>query len=214
MKKKSNSNFIMVIFIFIAVFWGTLESSPIIYYNNSESSLEANQLSQYVIQGAVHFLKAYSQFLSFLAKAESAEIESVEHDGELKQTLEGAIADSEKAVSLYKQLKLTADAKSYDKETIKKLLQFDYEEFRKKHTLIHPIFDKVVNFLEKGKVKELYGDLVRQMEEILLTANTLKKSIDTKKLFSLVNDLLLLNHKCSEAMLFGQYVAMVFKEIK
>jgi hypothetical protein len=166
----------------------------------------------YVVKSAGYFLKSCSDFLLFLNKAEMAEIEGPDFDG-LNLSLNNAIANMELARDTYVQLKLQADLTPYDPSVLDKLVKFNYATFQKENRLIKPVFDEVEYYLRSGAVRELFGELHCQIDEILTAAYSIKTKLEVSE-FPEVSSLWDLQQKCCKSMLFGQYASRVFYKLE
>lgn len=199
----------------------TLNGWTLVYLNGSVWTFEFGEeeiagagdgtLNDYVIEGAGYFLKANSDFMLFLEKAEMSELNGVDFNG-LQVNLDNAILNMVSARDVYIQLKQKADITPYNPVVIDELAKFNYDVFRKKQGLNASIFEQVRGYLENGEVREVYGKIIADTEEILAIANAVKAKIDIGE-FPELSSLWNLGQACSNSLLFGQYVARVFYEI-
>jgi hypothetical protein len=199
-----------------------MEVSPAIYGNGGnklydpplvEGLTESTMsLESGVINGAGYFLRSCSDFLLFLNKVELAEIEGSDFAA-LNSNLSNAIANMELAKDIYIQLKQQMDVTPYDPVMIDHLLKFNYDVFQRKNDLIIPVFEEVKHYLESGAARELYGEILCQVDEILNIAYPIKAKIEANE-FPEVSSLWDLQQRCCKSMLFGQYSARVFLNLK
>ena len=218
-QKSSVSKFLLGI---VALILFHMNLSALTYCNDSYIAfLEADKkdkneavenIKGYLEKGAGYFLESYSVFLLFLSKIEKVELEDLNYD-ELKSDLNNAIGKMEYTKNIYLALNKKADDTPYNPKVINKLINFNYENFQIKNRLIKPVFYKIKNYLYRGRIREMYGERLSQIEVILNIANMIKVKIDAKK-FPEASDLYNLNEACSQSLLFDQYAARVFKEIK
>ncbi|NIR06304.1 MAG: hypothetical protein GTN82_12855 [Candidatus Aminicenantes bacterium] len=173
---------------------------------------EEKPLRMYVIEGAGYFLKSYSAFLLFLNKIEMAEVEGFDLN-EMYQILTNSIENLEYANETYTLLKQQADVTPYNPIVIDQLLNFNYDLFQKKDNLNPSILEEVQFFLGKGKVREMYGEILTHTQGILGKAYAIKGVIETGE-FPQISDLHDLNQGYAHSMLFGEYAARVAQEIK
>ncbi len=178
----------------------------------SGGSLQSNSIQGYVVEGASYFLKSYSDFLLFFNEIEVSELEGVNYE-DIQSRLTNAIEKMEYAREVYIGLTEKAAVTPYNPTVIAKLLDFNYDLFRKKNNLIEPVFKDVRFYLSKGKIREMYGRGLLITEEILEKAKAVKAKFDVYELpdASMLYDL---SELCSRSFLFGRYVARVFWEIK
>jgi hypothetical protein len=96
---------------------------------------------------------------------------------------------------------------------IHQLEVFDYSRFMEQSDLAPFVFKKVETYLSKGDVTGVYRYIHENLEEILEVLYSIRSAVNAET-FPHIPDLWALNQMCSETLLFGQYVANVFHEIK
>jgi hypothetical protein len=195
--------------------------SAVIYFNGSSRGFDEGEgentspqekgLRELVMEGAGYFLESYSGFLLFLSKVEVAELAGLDYN-EAQMDLNNAIEKMESARDVFVLLKEKSEATPYDPIVIGELLNFNYDHFQKKNDLIEPIFDQVKSYLEKGRIREMYGEALSNTVEILDIAYMIKEKIDLEE-FPEISTLWDLDESCSRSLRFGQYAARVFVEI-
>ena len=201
----------------------SLGLSGVIILNDSESSYNENgtdgqksgssRIKTLVITGAVQFLKSHSYFQVLLNRVEMAELYGMNGD-EINGILDAAFFSLERAKDTYDDLKNCAGNTSYDWAVIEKLKAFDYDGFREKNGNFNPlVFQGVQEFLSQGDVTGSYNKMFIAITTILEGLRSLKQGIyDAPSLeISTIWDL---NQQYSNALFFGQYVAMIFKGIQ
>jgi hypothetical protein len=197
----------------------TMEASPAIYGNGGDKAWppppnglgvtgSTMSLESGVINGAGYFLSSCSDFLLFLNKAELAGLDGADFEA-LNLSLSNAIANMELAKDVYVQLTQQMDVTPYDPVMIDKLLKFNYDLFQKKNNLIKPVFEEVKYYLESGAARELYGEILCQVDGILNIAYPIRAKIEANEFPGLLS-LWELQQGCCKSMLFGQYAARVF----
>lgn len=195
--------------------------SGIIWYNDSDvgfeepkkvSPLQEKPLRTYVIEGAGYFLDSYSDFLLLLNKLEMSELQGCDFN-ELLYLLNNAIEKMLYANESYFQLKQKADVTSYNPVIIDELLNFDYDAFADREGLIKSIFKDVKAFLSKGNIRELYGEALSHTQGILNSAMVIKTNLE-EGVFPGASDLHDLNEAYARYMIFGEYAAEIFQQIK
>jgi hypothetical protein len=199
----------------------TMDVSPAIYGNGGNDVYKpppppplegltgsTMSLESGVINGAGYFLRSCSDFLLFLTRAELAGIDGADFDA-LNLSLSNAIANMELAKDVYIQLKQQMDVTPYDPTMIDKLLKFNYDLFQRKNNLIKPVFEEVKYYLESGAARELYGEILCQVDGILNIAYPIRAKIEANE-FPGLSSLWELQQNCCKSMLFGQYASRVF----
>jgi hypothetical protein len=174
-------------------------------------STSIDLIDQYIAEGAGYFLDSYSYTLQFMRKVELSINLELNYQ-ELSQLLESASINIEQAIANYKLLKETADNTPYNPVVIEALKNFNYDLFRETDVLNNEIFIEVKSYLIKGQVREIYGKLLSDMENIINLLHAVKKNID-KNLFPPVRTVRQLNQTYSASLLFGQYTAGVFESL-
>jgi hypothetical protein len=169
-------------------------------------------IEHYVVKGAGFFLKSCSDLLLFLNYAEIAEIEGADFNA-LWLNLDNGISNMEVARDVFLQLKQKADLTPYNQSKIDELLKFNYVGFQKENNLLKPVFDQVKFYLGNGAVREFYGEILCQIDEILDISYIIKANIEVNE-FPEVESLWNLQHRCCKSMLFGQYASRVFLKIQ
>jgi len=197
--------------------------SAIIILNDSETAYNGNgtdgqksgnnQVKTLVIVGAVQFLESHSYFQVFLKRVELAQLSGVNYD-EVDGVLDATILSLERAKDTYDDLKNLAGNISYDLAVIEKLKVFDYDGFREENNDFNPlVFQEVNGFLSSGDVTGSYNKMFTDITNILERLRSLKQGIYDNT-FPQISIIWELNQKYSNALFFGQYVAMIFKVIQ
>jgi len=199
--------------------------SAFIFFNNSEicfnqasgyegeiAVLQCETLRCHVIDGAGYFLDSHADVIRLLQALEVGELSGLDYN-RLRFRLDSAIEHLLAAQNTYSKLKQTADLIPYDSLVLDQLLNFNYDVFRAENHLLEPIFERVRFFLCNGAVRELYGEVLTQIERILVISYEIKAKIDIGE-YPGLSDLYKLNDSYSESLLFGEYAARVFREIK
>ncbi len=176
--------------------------------------MKIKSIEEYVVIGASSFLQSHSDLSSFLSRMELGELGEPDHEA-LTHKLGMAINNMEMAVEIYKDLKKKADKTPYKKEVIEKLRKFKYDKFRKKNNLREDMIQRVKQYLAKGKIREMYGNILSRCEYILDKSKDIKEKMKSGdvKIIDLREDVWMLNLEYIDSITLGQYVAQVFGEI-
>jgi len=169
-------------------------------------------IENYVLRGASYFMNGYADTLLFLNIVELAKLEGPQYD-RLAKIISDAAVDMENAYATYAALEQEAGQTPYDPNVIRQLEMFGYKGFMEKNNLDSVIFKKVEGYLGKGDIRGVYHYLYTAVESILPVQYRVKAAVEEGK-FPAVADLWMLNQTYSETLLFGQYVAQIFYEIK
>ena len=175
------------------------------------TSTSTAQIGQYIVEGAGYFLDSYSYMLQFMRKVELADSRELNYP-ELSQLLDAALVNMQQARDTYKLLKETAGITPYNPEVIEALKGFNYDLYCETNGLNKEIFTGVKSYLINGRVTEIYGKLLADMDTMIYLLKLIKKYIDIN-LFPPVKAVRKLNQTYSTSLLFGQYVADIFEAL-
>jgi hypothetical protein len=89
---------------------------------------------------------------------------------------------------------------------------FDYDGFLEEKGLNPAVFSSVKGFLIKGDIAGAYESTFSDTADLLERLNNIKHDIDNNTIPD-ISILWELNQKYSDALFFGQYISMIFKEI-
>lgn len=179
---------------------------------DGESSYYSSSIKYYIIKGGGYYLDGYSDVLEFLNRFELSDLYGLDYT-ELNQILDSSIHNMYNANNNYFMLILKAEFTPYNMTFIDKLKTFDYRGFESAHHLNAVIFDKVKDFLEKGDITGAFKACRTDILEIIAVLERIKGYTVNNRV-PVLPDIWLLNELCSESLLFGQYAARVFNEIK
>jgi hypothetical protein len=183
------------------------------YANENEGyNIGGGKLKTLIILGAGKFLKSHAGFQQLLHRVELAEISGVNYD-EWREILNDTISNIEGARVYYHYLKTLAAKTPYNQTFIGALLYFDYTGFREKHGLNKEIFSGLELLLRDGNVTGVYENFRTKTGEISRLLSSLEQDLD-KDIFPKIPLLWEINQKYFDTLLFGQYAAMIFKEVK
>jgi hypothetical protein len=168
-------------------------------------------INNYIEEGAGYFLNSYSNALYFLNRVELSNLKGIDCV-EWSNILNSAAANIKNAKGTYSQLIKTAESTPYNQKIISKLKSFDYYYFMKENDLNDVIFNEVADFLKNGDIIGVYKWIYLRMSEIEDILFFIKIEMNFRGIPALAN-LWKLNGAYSRALLFGQYVAMVFDAI-
>jgi hypothetical protein len=181
--------------------------------NSNQGSIQSLSptLGQLSIEAAGFFLQSNSNFQEFLKKIELAEIYGV-NDEELIELITRAYENMEMAQSIYYRVWQFSKSLERDPVVLQKLAQFDYELILEEKRLIPSIFNDVEKYLKPGNMPGAFEKIYNDTSQILQGMKTLKTINASNS-----KDILLcweVNQRLLESELFGQYISIVFLEIK
>jgi hypothetical protein len=212
--KRAASIVVLTLFVSISllgvVFGNHGESA---YANENEGyDIGGGKVKTLIILGAGKFLTSHANFQEFLHHVELAEISGVNYD-EWREILNDTISHIQHSRVYYYFLKILAAKTPYNQTFTGALLYFDYTGFREKHGLNKDIFSRVELLLRTGNVTGVYEEIFANTGEISGLLRSLKQDLDND-LFPGIPLLWEINQKYFDTQLFGQYAAMIFKEVK
>ncbi len=165
-----------------------------------------------IVQGAAAYLNAYSAYLSFLNRIELSGQNSLDY-AEAEKILADALQNIKTAKDAYYQLVVAAEATPYNPLVLAQLAAFDYDGYMKVQGLENNIFKKVRGYLQSGDITGAYILTYSRVKEIesMLTGI---KSMLVLKTTPVLQDLWKVDELFAGTLMFGQYTARVFSEIK
>jgi len=211
------------IIVFCALFFMILNFNllPYVWVNggeggysegDGESFVYGSSIKYYIIKGGGYYLGGYSDILKFLDRIEVSGLNGLDYT-ELNQILDSAIHKMNNVNNSYFMLILIAEFTPYNLTFIDKLKTFDYRGFESAHHLNAVIFGKVEEYLKKGDITGAFKACRTDILEIIAVLEEIKGYTITNRMPDLTM-LWSLNELCSESLLFGQYAARVFAEVK
>lgn len=183
--------------------------------NTGETSTmlaEDNNINEFIAEGATVYLKAHSSYLSFLSRVELSDRDGLDYI-ESEKLLTDAIESIRIAKETYYRLVIKAVSTDYNSMVLDKLARFDFNGYLISHDLDGCVFKEVEDYLQSGDITGTYILTFYRVTEI---ENLLKKAKDLvvlKKRPELEN-LWKINERLSKTLIFGQYVARIFQEIR
>jgi hypothetical protein len=180
--------------------------------NGGEGFVYGNSIKYYIVKGGGYYLSGYSDILKFLDRIELSDLNGLDYV-ELNQILDSAIDNMKNANNNYTLLIAKAEITPYNMTFIDKLMVFDYHGFESEHHLNGIVFDKVKKYLKKGDITGTFKTCRSDVLEIIETMEKIKGYTSSNRM-PVLQDTWLLNELCSESLLFGQYAARVFAEVK
>jgi hypothetical protein len=175
--------------------------------NSAAVSLEA-----YVVEGAGYFLDSHAHTLLFMKKLEWGGKNGLV-DAEAAPLLDSALKSMEKAHATFIELKGLADTTPYNTAVTDALRQFDYDAFRAAYGIEDKTFDRVREYLGKGDIRSVYGDIVTDTGTIIELLNRVKDRVDAG-VFPPNREVWMLDRAYSDSQRFGQYVSRVFDALE
>lgn len=180
-------------------------------YDGKSAPSAAPILEVLIIEGAGYFLDSHADFQRFLNKYEMAELNGADFQ-EWQAVLDVAISRMKAANDTYYSLKIVAEGTPYNQAVIEMLKEFDYPGFSLGKGLNAGVFLSMNEFLRRGDVTGTYNKIHLETAGILERLADIKKNIE-QGVYPDISKLWVLNQKYSDTLFFGQYMAMVFREV-
>lgn len=224
MNRRSNRTVLKVFFGVFAACFFSMSAFPCICANGAGDGyippggssgikgVSGNPIETYVIEGAGYFLEANSCILQLLNKVEMAELRGADYS-EIQAIVDNAIHNMKNARTAYDNLISSAEATPYNQYVITKLMTFDYDGFAKQKELNSVIFGAVEHYLGSGDITGSFKKINAKFAKITNMLNTMSETIASNQTPQL-SSLWKLNQESSQTLLFGQYVAQVFYELR
>jgi hypothetical protein len=186
--------------------------TPIVFDGGDGLGYGLGDIEGDISQGAVYFLEAYGNFITFMKQLEASGTSVMEETG-VMVPLDQALKALGQAQMVYWRLKATADRTPYDTAVIERLKRFDYDGFSMSRELNPGIFAEVKNYLVRGEVRELYGRAAQEAARLLERVRAVKAKMEEGVSLPIeetwrANDLFM------RFLSFGQYTAEVFKALQ
>lgn len=170
-----------------------------------------NTIETYVIKGAGFYLNAYSDILVLLNRVEESDLIGMDYN-EGRQISERALGNMYNAIHTYYSLIRRAEMTPYNETVITKLMVFDYAGFQEKRGLNSALFKQVEEYLQKGDITGMYKYIYIELAAIAQVLQHIRDELTLGKLPEL-SVLWKLNERCTQTLLFGQYMSRVFYAI-
>jgi hypothetical protein len=177
-----------------------------------EKTNGTNVIETYVIEGAGYFLNANSSILLLLNKVEMAELKGADYS-EFRTILDDAVYNMKEAKLTYDNLIKTAEATPYNQNVITILKTFNYDAFAENNGLNSLIFKVVENHLGSGDITGSFKKINTKFTKIIDMLAAMSETISSNQTPD-ISALWKLNQESSQTLLFGQYIAQVFYELR
>jgi hypothetical protein len=220
---KTNNTFFLKFFVLIIILIVAQSNTfPIIYCNGAGGGygeggggegavLGGNLIEAYIIEGAGHYLEAYSTILYFFNRVELANESSM--DFFLWQSiLSKSITQMNRAAAAYDLLIREAEETPYNEAVLLKLKNFDYNQFRVDCGLKIEVFREVESYLQTGDITGAFKRIRSSFKEIISRLKSMHEEVSQNKMPAL-SSLCDLNELCSSTLQFGQYISRMFYKI-
>jgi hypothetical protein len=173
---------------------------------------ENSTIDGYLIEGAGLYFAAKLDIEAFLRSIELQDSQGLDYKG-LNIVLDRAIANLKTAIAAYETLIREAEITPYNENVQAKLKTFDYSAFMSFYRLNPFVFEDAAICLKKGDItcifKKNHARFVHILESLrAISGQTVLNNLPGLPL------IWQLNETCSEASMFGSYVARIFAAIR
>jgi len=180
--------------------------------DDGEGYVLVGSIKYHIIQGGSYYLSGYSDILRFLDRIESSDLNGLDYV-DLNRVLDSAIEKMKISDYNYMLLIVKAECTPYNRSFIDRLIFFDYPGFESAYHLNSVVFAQVEEFLKKGDITGAFKACRSNIKGIITMLGGIKGFSANNRMPGLPL-VWSLNELCSESLLFGQYAARVFADIK
>ncbi|MCP4213858.1 MAG: hypothetical protein GY765_04335 [bacterium] len=177
-----------------------------------DESASAFTIEELVVKSAVFFLRGKSRVDLLASELEGADLEGKDSTGYRKIVTE-ALDNMVIARSYYLALMNQADKTPYNQKIILQLTTFKYHSFFKKKRMNGDISLEVQGYLEAGNVRGAYERLYGFTDNIVSILEKIREQVVNRE-FPDTENIWRLNQECAHMLLFGQYMAQTFKNLR
>lgn len=169
-------------------------------------------IGQLIAEGTYYYTSANSKYQEFLSKIEISELRGYNFS-ELKNIVDIALKNMYMAERFYREVFDIASQCECDEKYLQKLREFDYDAFQQKNNLIPSVLEKTRDYLSIGNIKGVFEVMSVESLNIYNLLTAIKSQIDIEKVpeYHLMWDC---NQRFFVTHLFGQYVSMIFYNLK
>lgn len=172
---------------------------------------EKTLLSENVVNGSIHFLKAKISIDSLLYEYEKSALETFNVAASLEH-IENAISELETARIRYIETIKIAQRIGYNQKKANMFKSFDYEGYRSYNKYNHEISQKVINYLSNFDVIGVYQKCVDDIEDIQVTQALIKEQLKAGATPNLPDIWKIMQQYC-ETCLFGNYASAMGRTV-
>jgi len=161
-------------------------------------------------RAAAAFLTANANWQTFLAKIEMAEVQ-VDYK-ELSNILKKTFLEIEKAEGIFAKITEASHQYQMNPRQIEKLKSFDYKWFCAKWNLNQTAMSEVECYLSTGDILGLPNRFQEQLAAIKTKLKGFRQSVERNE--PDINAMYEINQSLLTMSIYGQYAAMVFREVR
>lgn len=169
-------------------------------------------ISALIEEGAGYYLNANSYLQAFLNRLELSDSNGFDFI-EAAQLVDNALANIKNAKTVYEQIIREAENTPYNESFISKLKGFGYLGFMIENKLNQPVFNELSGILETGDLTGLLKQVHAKVTGIEALLTPIKNDLSSGIMPGLKN-VWEANERFQLTLLFGQYAARVFFEVK
>jgi hypothetical protein len=191
---------------------GFKEDNPVVSTDSKSGITSSISLRYLIIKSAAYFLKGRSNIDLLASRLEAADIEAVSFY-ELQKIVSDALYNMRTARYYYEALRIKAANTPYNQTVTEQLADFDYDTFCKGTIVNGDMFSQVRGYLEGGDVRGTYARLYVYTDSIIGMLETVQNEVN-KWDFPETAMMWRLNQECAHMLLFGQYIAQIFQQLR
>lgn len=219
----------ITIFVTIIIIFSVTPVYPVVFFNylcqnlepgcpdesnstTQEVTTETENLAYLQVQAANAFLMAQGNWNEFMVKVEMMDYTRQFDYIELTNILETTILKVNEAENFFAKIADASRNHQVKPIVMEKLNEFDYKWFCAEHSLNPDIMSEIECELNTGDILGIPDKFREKLVDIKILMESFrqgveKKNIDIEKMYSINNEML-------SMALFGQYTAMIFREVR
>lgn len=172
----------------------------------------SENIKDLIVKAGTSFFRGNANVNLLVAQLEAAELEGVSY-AQLQITVADALANMKASRNYYQALINMAATLTYNPAVIDQLKSFDYLSISTTSGMNRDICEQLKGHLLLGDVRGVYSRLYTYTSTIVDILETVQKEMSSNGVPSTAT-IWQLNQECSHMLLFGQYIAQVFKQIR
>lgn len=179
---------------------------------DSYSALSSGDIKTTIVLGASSYLSSQKNFTQFMNYYELSDIYGADLSAK-RIAIDSAITHMESAYSYYYELFYLSYYAKYDPVVLDKLRNFDYLSFKREWNIRSEVFSDIREFLVNSDIKGAYREMFKKSGRILNQLYQFRYTL-SRGIIPDINGVWILSQEYSDTLLFGQYIAMVFKSVQ
>lgn len=178
----------------------------------TQDSTGTENLAYLQAHAANTFLLAHGKWNEFLVKIEMMDFSQKFDYIVLNDILKKTVLKIEEAENIFTKISDTSRQYQVNPMVAERLKDFDYKWFCSKHNLNPAVMSEVECYLNTGDILGIPNRFREQLAEIKIQVEDFRKSIESQN--PNIDAMYMVNQNLLTMALFGQYTAMIFREVR